>query len=314
MDGAGDHRRRVRVAPVPAAPRRDPRDADLASAGIPALFVLLWSTGFIVARFGLPYAGTLTFLSLRFGATVAILGPLVFLTRAPWPAPGTRGREMGHIAVAGVLLQAGFLSGVWGGIKLGIPAGVSALIVGLQPVLTAVAARWVGEHVTRRQWLGMGLGFCGVLLVVSNRAGTDGVTPRTVSHTVVALLSITAGTLYQKRFCPSIDLRVGNLVQFAASLLVVAPLALAFESNHIEWTPRFFGALAWSVLALSVGAGFLLFTLIRRQAATRVASLFYLTPPVTALLAWALFGEALTITVGIGMLSAAVGVALVTKR
>ncbi len=283
-------------------------------AGMPVLFVLLWSTGFVVAKLGLPSSPTLTFLLLRYAGVIAVLLPLVLLMRAPWPRGQAR-----HIAVAGVLVQAGYLSGVWCAIKLGMPAGLSALIVGLQPLLTAFAASTVDESVSRRQWLGLLMGLAGVALVVSEKLTPSGASVLNVSLCVFALLSITAGTLYQKRHCPRFDLRTGALIQFGASAIVTLPLAILFEGldwqlSTVQWTHEFIIALSWSVLALSIGAMFLLFALIRKNAATRVSSLMYLTPPVTACFAWVLFGETFGLAGIGGMLLAAAGVAFVVRR
>lgn len=280
----------------------------------PGLFVLIWSTGFIVAKFGLPYAPPLTFLLLRFAAVLCVLLPLVLVARAPWP----RGR-IRHVAIAGIFLHAGYLGGVWCAIALGMPAGLSALIVGLQPVLTALSASWIGEGVGRKQWLGMALGFCGVALVVSDKLSVSGLSLPSILLCVAALVSITVGTLYQKKYCAAFDLRTGTVIQFAASLAVVLPFAVAFEGlnarlSSVSWTPQFIAALAWAVVALSIGAIFLLFALIRRRAATHVTSLLYLTPPTTALMAWAAFGEALTLGGLCGMALAVCGVALVVRK
>ena len=281
---------------------------------MPFFFVLIWSTGFVVAKFGLPYAPPLTFLLLRFIGVLLILGPLVLLMRAPWP----RGKA-GHIALAGVLVQAGYLSGVWCAIKLGMPAGLSALIVGMQPILTAFAAPLIGEKVRGKQWLGLFFGLGGVGLVVANKISLIGLTWHSIALCLMALLSITVGTLYQKRHCPQFDLRTGTLIQFVASALVLLPFALAYEHltptlQTVQWTPRFIGALLWSVLALSIGAIFLLFALIRKSAATSVTSLLYLTPPTTALMAWAMFGEAFSLIGVAGMLLAVIGVYFVVKK
>ncbi|HEX7647892.1 MAG TPA: DMT family transporter [Noviherbaspirillum sp.] len=283
-------------------------------AAMPFVFVLIWSTGFVVARFGLPYAPPLTFLVLRFAGVLSVLLPLVLIMKAPWP----HGRIL-HIAVAGVLLQAGYLSGVWCAIKLGMPAGLSALIVGLQPILTAFAAPLVGERVSNRQWLGLAFGICGVGLVVANKISLIGLSWQSIALCLMALMSITVGTLYQKRFCSSFDLRTGTIIQFSASLVVLLPLAMMFEGmtpalDAVQWTPRFVGALMWSVLALSIGAIFLLFALIRKSAATQVTSLLYLTPPTTAVMAWVMFREAFSIVGIVGMLLAVIGVALVTRK
>jgi len=281
---------------------------------MPFVFVLIWSTGFVVAKFGLPYAEPLTFLLLRFTGVLVVLLPLVWLMKAPWPRGQVR-----HIAVAGVLVQAGYLGGVWCAIKLGMPAGLTALIVGLQPILTAFAAPLVGEAVRGRQWVGLLFGLCGVGLVVANKISLSGLSWQSIALTVFALLSITVGTLYQKRFCPSFDLRTGTIIQFGASIAVVLPIAIAFEHldprlGNVQWTPEFIGALLWSVFALSIGAIFLLFALIRKSAATQVTSLLYLTPPTTAVMAWVMFGEAFSIVGMFGMVLAVIGVALVVRK
>jgi len=283
-------------------------------AAMPFVFVVIWSTGFVVAKFGLPYAPPLTFLLLRFAFVLAVLLPVALLMKAPWPVGRVR-----HIALAGVLLQAGYLGGVWCAIKLGMPAGLSALIVGLQPVLTAAAAPLIGESVRRRQWGGLACGLLGVALVVGNKVSLASLSWQSIALCVFALLSITAGTLYQKRHCASFDLRTGTIIQFAASFAVVLPLAIAFEHltpalATVQWTPRFVGALLWAVLALSIGAIFLLFALIRKSAATQVASLLYLTPPTTAAMAWLMFGERFSATGMAGMALAVIGVALVVRK
>ncbi len=286
----------------------------LADALAPLVFVLVWSTGFIVAKFGLPYSPPLTFLLLRYLGVIVLLLPTLLLLRAPWPTG-----QAGHIAVAGVLVQAGYLSGVWTAIKYGMPAGLAALIVGLQPVLTGVCARWVGEFVGLRQWTGLLVGLAGVALVVEDKLTLNGASVSGVLLCVMALFSITAGTLYQKRFCPRFDLRSGALIQFAASAAVTLPLAWWFEGlepglHAVQWSPQFIGALSWAVLALSIGAMFLLFALIRKNAATHVSSLMYLTPAATALMAWLLFDESFTLTGALGILLAAAGVAFVVLK
>jgi drug/metabolite transporter (DMT)-like permease len=277
-------------------------------------FVLLWSTGFIVAKFGLPYAPPLTFLILRCGMAVLVLMPVVLVSRAPWP----RGR-IGHMAVAGLLMQAGYLGGVWAAIKLGMPAGLSALIVGMQPILTAFAAPLIGERVRPRQWLGLALGLSGVALVVYAKISLAGLAPQAIALCLLALVSITIGTLYQRRFCPSFDLRTGTVIQFAATVVALLPLAMLLEGfdlalTQVQWNARFVGALLWSVFALSIGAIFLLFKLISRNEATQVTSLLYLTPPTTAIMAWFMFGEALSPAGVLGMLVAVTGVAFVVKK
>jgi drug/metabolite transporter (DMT)-like permease len=281
---------------------------------MPFAFVLIWSTGFIVAKFGLPYAPPLTFLVLRFLGVLVFLFPLVLLVRAPWPVGSMR-----HIAVAGILVQAGYLAGVWCAIKMGMPAGLSALIVGMQPVLTAFAAPLIGEKVRGRQWIGLIFGLCGVALVVANKITLIGLTWQSIALCVMALLSITIGTMYQKRNCPHFDLRTGTIIQFAASSVVILPFAIWLEDlspalQSVQWTSNFIAALLWAILALSIGSIFLLFTLIRKSAATQVTSLLYLTPPTTALMAWAAFGEVFSLIGLVGMLLAVIGVVFVVKK
>lgn len=281
---------------------------------LPVFFVLLWSTGFIVAKFGLPYAPPLTFLLLRFTGVLLFLLPAVLVLKAPWP----RG-QVWQIALAGLLVQAGYLSGVWAAIKLGMPAGLTALIVGMQPILTAMAAPLIGESVRPRQWLGLMFGIAGVGLVVAAKIHLAGLSVQAIVLCVLALLSITAGTLYQKRYCPQFDLRTGTVIQFAASIVVVLPLAVMLEGLRpdfatVQWTPHFIIALLWSVLALSIGAIFVLFALIRRSDATQVTSLLYLTPPTTAAMAWLMFGEVFNVLGIVGMVLAVTGVIFVVKK
>lgn len=282
---------------------------------MPALFVLLWSTGFIGAKFGLPYAEPFTFLALRFALVIALLAGVALATRAPWPSDR---RLIGHLAMSGILVHALYLGGVFAAIHRGLPSGLTALLVGLQPVLTAlVAGRLLGETVSGRQWLGLMLGLAGVALVLSTRLSgirLDGFGWDGVAFALVALFGITAGTLYQKRHCTGMDLRTGAVVQYLGAGALMLPAALAFETMRITWTGDFIFALAWLVLVLSVGAISLLMTLIRLGEAARVASLFYLVPPVTALMAWGLFGETMSMIGLLGLALAAIGVALVVRR
>lgn len=275
----------------------------------PALFVLLWSTGFIGAKLGLPYAEPFVFLELRFIFVLAVLLPLCWLSRAPWP-PGRRTMDM---AVSGVLLQAGYLGGVFASLHHGMPAGVAALITGIQPILTAVLGGWLlRERVTSRQWLGFGLGLVAVLLVVGERIRLEGLGGLAIGVSVLALLSITLGTVWQKRHGGAVDLRTGAAIQFMAAAVVLAPFAAA-ERGTVRWSGEFIFALAWLVLVLSIGAIFLLLTLIKRGRATQVSSLFYLVPPTTALLAWPLFGETYSLAAAAGMALAMLAVWLVMK-
>lgn len=282
-----------------------------ASLAVPALFVLLWSTGFIGARLGMPHAEPLTFLALRYSLVLAVMLPLALLLRVRWPASW---RDARHIAVAGTLIQGGYLGGVFCAIDAGMSAGVVALIVGMQPLLTAAAAgRLLGERVSPLQWAGFALGLAGVALVVWHRMSLQGMTAGSLALALLALFCITLGMLYQKKYCPSFDLRAGVVLQFGAALLVTLPLALAFETLRVDWTGEFLIALGWLSLVLSAGATTILFRLIERGAATRVTSLFYLTPAVTAAMAWLMFGETLGAATIAGMAVAVAGVALVNR-
>ncbi len=277
----------------------------------PFLFVFLWSTGFIGAKVGLPYAGPLSFLLTRYAFVIALMTVVALATRAPWPREPV---QWLHIGVSGVLVHAVYLGGVFVAIKHGLPAGVTALVVGMQPLLTALGAGWLlGETVSGRQWAGLALGFVGVGLVVSGKFGDGAALGPMLIPAVVALLGITAGTLYQKRFCARFDLRTGSVIQFVPTAVVTAIAIALFEDFHIEWTPGFIFALGWLVLVLSLGAISLLNLLIRGGSAVNVASLFYLTPISTAVIAWAVFGEKLTLTATAGMLLAVSGVYLVAR-
>ncbi len=304
-------------APPTGASDAEARQAALIAA-MPAVFVLIWSTGFVVARYGMPHAPPLSFLAWRYALSIIAFGIWIALARAAWPQGAAQWR---HLAVTGLLMHAGYLGGVWMAVRHGIGAGTSALIVGLQPVLTAMwvalgssasgQERRVSARVSARQWLGLALGLAGVLLVVWRKLGLGEITAFNVGCGVFALLSITAGTLYQKRHVEACDVRTANTVQLLAALVVTAPLAL-FESAPIDYLhPQFIGAMAWSVLALTLGGSSLLYLLIQRGAATRVTSLMYLVPPSTAVMAWVLFGEALGLPVLAGLALTATGVWLV---
>jgi drug/metabolite transporter (DMT)-like permease len=278
----------------------------------PALFVFLWSTGFIGSRLGAPFAEPLTFLSWRYVAAVALLLGAALLTRAAWPASPA---GAGHAAVAGLLVQGAYLSGVFCSVARGMPLATVSLIVGLQPILTAMAAGpLLGERLTRRQWLGIALGFGGVVLVVSGKWTGASADAAAYAWLVFALLGITGGTLYQKRFCGAVPMLTGGVIQYAAAGTVTLAAAYATETMAVDWTPQFAFALGWLVLVLSFGAIGLLFTMIRHGEASRVASLFFLTPPVTAVMAFLLFGEKLPAVALAGLAVSAAGVALVTRR
>jgi len=276
----------------------------------PLLFVVLWSTGFIGAKLGLPHAEPLTFLLIRYLLVLSLMTAVALATRAPWPRDP---RQWFHIGVSGLLVHAVYLGGVFMSISKGLPAGVASLVVGIQPLLTAVGAGWLlKEAVLARQWLGLVLGFVGVALVVSGKLGSgfglDALWPA-----LAALAGITAGTLYQKRFCHSFDWRTGAIAQFLPTAVATAIVVSLTENFRVEWVPEFIFALTWLVLVLSVGAISLLNMLIRRGSAVNLASLFYLVPPCTALIAWLLFDERLAGMALVGMALAVWGVYLARK-
>jgi drug/metabolite transporter (DMT)-like permease len=297
---------------------------------MPAVFVLIWSTGFIVARYGMPHAPPFTFLALRYLLSIVAFGVWIGFARPLWP---TQASQVSHLAVTGVLMHAGYLGGVWWAVKGGLGAGMAALIVGLQPVLTALwltaARRDAGQGtkqvvaksnfqspgrvvIPARQWLGLLLGLAGLLLVVSSKLKLGEAQATSVAAAAFALCSITAGTLYQKRWVQPCDVRSANTLQLLAALLVTAPLAL-LESEPVVWHPELIGALAWSGLVLTLGGSSLLYLLIQRGAATAVSSLMYLVPPCTAVLAAVLFEEALSASVLAGLVLTAFGVALAVR-
>lgn len=276
---------------------------------MPAVFVLIWSTGFIVARYGMPHAPPMKFLAMRYALSVLCFAAWAWGARAALPA----GRaQWGHLAVTGVLMHAGYLGGVWSAVKLGMGAGLVALLVGLQPVLTAVWVSSQGGRVTPRQWAGLALGLAGLALVVWQKLGLGEIHALNLALAALALVSITAGTLYQKRFVAPCDVRSASLVQLAAAFAVTLPLA-CLEAEAMRWNGELAGAMAWSVLALTLGGSSLLYLLIQRGAATAVTSLLYLVPPTTALMAWALFGEPITALTVAGMALTAFGVSLVVR-
>ena len=285
---------------------------------MPAVFVLIWSTGFIVARYGMPYAPPFTFLLWRYFFSILCFLPWIVLARVAWPRDR---QQVLHLAVTGMLMHAGYLGGVWAAVKSGMGSGLSALIVGIQPVLTAIwlstMTRGEGQAaVSRRQWLGLLLGFAGLVMVVSRKftQGTplDHVTPENMAWAVMALLAITSGTLYQKRFVQPCDVRTANTVQLMAAAVVTLPL-VALEPEGMQWNGQLAGAMAWSVLGLTLGGSSLLYLLIQRGAAATVASLMYLVPPTTALIAWILFDEQITAITLLGTAITAVGVSLVVR-
>lgn len=296
-------------APVPAGDNQWIR-------AMPWVFVLIWSTGFIVARYGMPHSPPMSFLAVRYTLSILCFLPWIWLAGVRWP---TSRQQFLHLSITGILMHAGYLGGVWAAVKAGMGSGLSSLIVGLQPVLTAIwlsSMGGAGQQPSRRQWVGLVLGFAGLVLVVS-RKFTDGgpgdtATWTNLSFAVTALFSITIGTLYQKRYVQPCDVRTANAVQLSAALLVTLPLAL-MEAESMRWNAELAGAMAWSVLGLTLGGSSLLYMLIQRGAAASVTSLMYLVPPCTALIAWVLFAEPITVTTVAGTALTAFGVSLVVR-
>jgi drug/metabolite transporter (DMT)-like permease len=285
---------------------------------MPVVFVLIWSTGFIVARYGMPHAPPFSFLLVRYALSVFCFLIWIACARVPWPRDRA---QWLHLGLAGVLMHAGYLGGVWAAVKAGMGSGLSSLIVGFQPVLTAIWLSWSlrGSEqagVTSRQWTGLLLGFVGLLWVVWRKltlgSAMDHVTPVNMALAMGALFSITVGTLYQKRFVQPCDVRTANTVQLLAALAVTLPLAWS-EPDAIEWNLESMGAMAWAVLGLTLGGSSLLFILIQRGAAASVTSLMFMVPPTTAILAWLLFGETITAATVAGTALTAWGVSLVVR-
>ncbi len=268
------------------------------------IFVFIWSTGFIIARFGMPYMEPATFLFIRFTGVLIVMGIIILFWKPVWP---NRSQTI-HIAIAGALLQFGYVMGVWSAVRLGMTAGLVALIVGLQPIMTAWSASWVSERVSYQQWLGLLLGIGGVALVVAEKTSFANIPVAAFIFAIAALFAITFGTLYQKKYCPQFDLRAGSMIQFSISTVLCLVVALLFETREVVWNASVIGALLWGILPTSIGAISLLFILIRKGAATKVTSLLYLTPPTTALMAWFLFDEPLSLIMlaGLGLTMTAV--------
>jgi drug/metabolite transporter (DMT)-like permease len=279
-------------------------------------FVLLWSTGFVGAKYGLPYADPFTFLAIRLAIASALLVLLAAALRSP--APASRA-QYGHAVAVGTLLHGGYLAGVFWALSRGVPAGVSAVVVSLQPVLTAVLARrLLGERLVPRQWGGLALGVVGVALVLAPGLAAAASAPDSLPAAglvacLVALAAGTGGTLYQKRHGDQIPMLSGTAVQYAAAAALLFAAAATTEPMHVQWTREFVVALVWLVLPLSLGAVLLLFLLLRRGTASGVSSLLYLVPPAVAVEAFVLFGERLRPVQVLGVAVVAVGVALVVR-
>ena len=276
-----------------------------------ALFIFFWASGFVAAKYGLPYTEPFTFLTLRFLIALIILTPLAFVWRVRWP--NTLASTL-HVVIAGLLVQTTYLTGVFYGIYLGLSTGVMALIVGLQPLITgSIASSVLSERISVKQWVGLGLGFIGLGLVVSEKVELSGQGMWAISFAILALIGITIGTFYQKRFCSVIDVRAAVTIQNASSCVIICILAIFFEPLEIEWSGEFIFALIWSGIGLSVIALALYFFLVQRGAAANVTSLIYLSPPTTAVMGWLIFGETFATLAMIGMAIAVAGVAMVNR-
>lgn len=287
------------------------RDGNLFIALSPALFVLLWSTGFLGMKMGVQHAGTMTLLATRFALTTAVLLVICAFVRPSWPKSPT---VIGHAVVVGILLHVVYIGGVGQAVGNGISTAVVALVAGLQPLITAAfVGRLLGEAVSRLQWLGLALGFTGVGLVVFAKISIGEATVAGFGFTVMCLAGITAGTLYQKKFCQGHDMLSGMMIQFITAVILTSAIAWSVEGMRIEWTGEFVFAVVWLGIITSIGAFALLFWLLRRGEAARVTSLFYLTPPTTAVMGYALFGETLGWLALLGMAVAVIGVALVNR-
>ncbi|WP_114008489.1 DMT family transporter [Cohaesibacter intestini] len=278
----------------------------------PALFVVLWSTGFIGARMGAPYSEPMTFLAMRFSLVLALLLPISLMLRAKWPTP----KQAFHAFVTGLLIHGVYLACVFWAIDNGMPAGLAALVMGLQPVMTAFFARGIlGERLTRNHLFGFILGLIGICLVLYPRlsGGDFSVTPPQIVVVCAAMLSISFGTVYQKRFAANLDMRAATIWQYLAACLLCAGLSFATETQTIVWSGEFIFALGWLTLVLSIGAIFLLLWLIEHGAVSNIAALFYMIPAVTAVISYLLFDEPITLMQILGIIITATGVLIASR-
>ncbi|MGQ2904338.1 MAG: DMT family transporter [Neoaquamicrobium sediminum] len=284
-----------------------------AASFIPVLFVLLWATGFIGARYAMPWSEPFSFLAVRFVLAVVVLLLIMLVMHSKKLPP----RKAAHAAFAGALIHGVYLGGVFWSIRHGLPAGLSALIIGLQPLITAVMAGWaLGERILPRHWAGLAAGFLGIVIVLAPKIGQaiGGVTPATFLACLAGAVAISAGTVWQKKFVSNADLVTATLWQYLGAAVVMAIGSFAFETRQFTLTGELVFAMAWLVLVLSIGAIFLLMMMIREGEMSKVSSLFYLVPAVTALIAWVLFGETLTPVQLVGMAITTIGVAMATRR
>ncbi len=316
-DSATESRQREEAASPGTAPGEargappEPSFADLLARVAPAIFVVLWATGFLIAKLGVPYAQPMTILAMRFILAAIMMAGIAALTRAPWPRSWVR---IAHIAIVGVLLHAVYLGGCYVAIYGGMPAGMAALIVGFQPILTAtMAGPLLGERTRSLQWIGIAVGFVGLMMVLWDRLVIDFSHPAALLFAIMSLLGITSATIYQKRFYPSFDLRSGTAIQYIAASVIAVPTALFLGIGEIVWAPTFIFALAWLVIVLSGASIALLTWMISRGAASKVASLFYLTPPIAAIGSYFWFGETLSALALAGMAVIVFGLYLLNR-
>ena len=274
-------------------------------------FVVIWGSGFIATKIGIQYAAPFTFLSLRFAFGIACLVPLVLWLKPAWPK--TRHQWL-HIIIAGLLMHAIHLSGSHYAQYLGMSAGIAAVILALQPLATAFIARGSGERVAPLQWFGIALGFAGVALIVWHKLDVRAVTVGSLIAIVTGLVSLTAGTLYQRKFCPTVDLRSGALIQFAASFIVLLPLSIAFEDGKVLWSWPLLGAIFFLVIFASILAVNALHILMRHNEATRVTSMLYLPPIFAVAMEYLVFGVVPTAISFVGIVVTSIGVALAMRR
>jgi drug/metabolite transporter (DMT)-like permease len=284
----------------------------MAARFFPIMFVLLWATGFIGAGLSMPYAEPFTFMAVRFSIAAVIMTLWALASRAAWP----KGATLVHAAIAGCLIHGAYLSALFWAVHHGLPAGMSGLVAGLQPMLTTlIAAMLLGERASGRQWAGLLIGFLGVAMVVWPKfSAGSGVDPKSLAAAFFAVLAISTGTVWQKRFGTTGDLKTGTAVQYIAAATLTAICAFAFETRVMIWSPQLIFALVWLTLAISIGAILALLVMIREGAMSKVASLFYLVPGTAAIMAYLIFGETLGPIQIAGMVVTSLGVALTTMK
>ena len=285
---------------------------------IPWVFVWIWSTGFIAAKYGLPYAEPFTLLSYRFVITLFFLLILIIYKKSPWPKSRL---EFFHLVIAGVLIHGVYLGGVFQALKWGMPAGLGAMVIGLQPIgMALVAGVLLKEEVSKKQWTGLIMGLVGLYLVLfdsldlTEQIAFDGFPIWAVFAVIISLFAISIGTIYQKRFCSNMNLYSGAWVQYFSASILCILIVLFFENGEVSWSRTFILAMTWQVLALSIGAILLLMTMIKKDALASVGSYFYLVAPLVAIQAWFLFEETIGISALAGVVLISFGVAITTSK